>query len=191
MFNAKTDKKTAIFFADGCEEVEALTTYDILYRAGIPCTKVSINADEYVKSSHDVIIKCDTTIDKFNFDECDMIILPGGMPGTPNLRACDALCKEIITFAGFGKPIAAICAAPSILAELGILRGVKACCNPSKEAEVESEGALLSREQVVVSDNIITSRAMGTAIPFGLAIVKFFLGDGAASYIKSNILYSG
>jgi 4-methyl-5(b-hydroxyethyl)-thiazole monophosphate biosynthesis len=189
MFQAKTDKKAAIFMAAGCEEIEALTVVDLLYRAGIPLTKVSITEDLAVTSSHDVTFMTDTTIDKLDFDEYDMLILPGGMPGTLNLGACRKLTDQVMKFYKEGKQIAAICAAPSVFAELGILKGKKATCNPSKEDCLKENGALLTYDQVAVTDNIITSQAMGTAIPFGLAIVAHYLGGETADALKENIIY--
>lgn len=189
MFTPKTELKTAIFFADGCEEIEGLTVVDLLYRAGIPCTKVSINETPEVTSSHEVTFRTDTTVSALNFDEYDMLILPGGVPGTPNLRACAPLMDQVLAFHRSGKQIAAICAAPGIFAELGILKGIPATCNPTRDELLTQSGALLSHDSVVVSGNIITSRAMGTAIPFGLAIVAHYLGEDAAKALGENILY--
>ena len=189
MFEAKTDLKTAIFFADGCEEIEGLTVVDLLYRAGIPCTKVSINDIPEVTSSHEVTFRTDTTIAELDFSEYDMLILPGGVPGTPNLRACDKLMEEVVSFHKEGKQIAAICAAPGIFAELGLLNGIPATCNPSRDDLLTENGAILKEKKVVVSGNIITSRAMGTAIPFGLAIVEHYLGRDTARALGENILY--
>lgn len=189
MFGAKTDLKTAIFFADGCEEIEGLTVVDLLYRAGIPCTKVSINDIPEVTSSHEVTFRTDTTIAELDFSEYDMLILPGGVPGTPNLRACDKLMEEVVSFHKEGKQIAAICAAPGIFAELGLLKGIPATCNPSRDDLLTENGAILKENKVVVSGNIITSRAMGTAIPFGLAIVEHYLGRDTARALGENILY--
>lgn len=189
MFEAKTDLKTAIFFADGCEEIEGLTVVDLLYRAGIPCTKVSINDIPEVTSSHEVTFRTDTTIAELDFNEYDMLILPGGVPGTPNLRACDKLMEEVVSFHKEGKQIAAICAAPGIFAELGLLKGIPATCNPSRDDLLTENGAILKENKVVVSGNIITSRAMGTAIPFGLAIVEHYLGRDTARALGENILY--
>ncbi len=189
MFEAKTDLKTAIFFADGCEEIEGLTVVDLLYRAGIPCTKVSINDIPEVTSSHEVTFRTDTTIAELDFSEYDMLILPGGVPGTPNLRACDKLMEEVVSFHKEGKQIAAICAAPGIFAELGLLKGIPATCNPSRDDLLTENGAILKENKVVVSGNIITSRAMGTAIPFGLAIVEHYLGRDTARALGENILY--
>ena len=189
MFEAKTNLKTAVFFADGCEEIEGLTVVDLLYRAGIPCTKVSINDVPEVTSSHEITFRTDTTIAELNFDEYDMLILPGGVPGTPNLRACEKLMEEVVSFYKKGRQIAAICAAPGIVAELGLLKGIPATCNPSRDDLLKESGALLSKDNVVVSGNIITSRAMGTAIPFGLAIVAHYLGEEAARALGENVLY--
>ena len=189
MFEAKTDLKTAIFFADGCEEIEGLTVVDLLYRAGIPCTKVSINDIPEVTSSHEVTFRTDTTIAELDFSEYDMLILPGGVPGPPNLRACDKLMEEVVSFHKEGKQIAAICAAPGIFAELGLLKGIPATCNPSRDDLLTENGAILKENKVVVSGNIITSRAMGTAIPFGLAIVEHYLGRDTARALGENILY--
>ena len=189
MFEAKTDLKTAIFFADGCEEIEGLTVVDLLYRAGIPCTKVSINPVPEVTSSHEITFRTDTTIDALDFDDYDMLILPGGVPGTPNLRACAPLMDQVVDFCKKGKQIAAICAAPGIFAELGLLKDVPATCNPTRDECLLENGAKLSHDQVVVSGNIITSRAMGTAIPFGLAIVAHYLGEETARALGENVLY--
>ncbi len=190
MFEAKTSFKTALFLADGCEEIEALTVSDLLYRAGIPCTKVSIQETCEVTSSHDVKIIADTTVTDLSFEEYDMLILPGGIPGTPNLKACEQLTNAIVRFHEQGKQIAAICAAPSIFASLGLLKGIRATSNPAFKDALVSEGANYSTDPVVVSDNIITSRAMGTAIPFGLAIVAHYLGAEASDTLGQNILYT-
>lgn len=190
MFQPKTDKKAAIFLADGCEEIEALTVVDILYRAGIPLTKVSISDHTEVTSSHEVTFHADTTVDQLRFDEYDMLILPGGMPGTINLEACRPLTDQLTAFAKAGKEVAAICAAPSILADLGLLKGVRATCNPSKDDALKAGGADLVYEPVVETGNIITSRAMGTAIPFALKIVEHYLGKESADALQANILYN-
>lgn len=189
MFTAKTDQRTALFLADGCEEIEALTVADLLYRAGIPCTKVSINANPVVTSSHNCTVIADTTVDQLDWDAYDMLILPGGIPGTPNLGACKPLTDHLLAFAKEGRQIAAICAAPSVFAELGLLTGKRATSNPSFEKALREHGAEYSEEPVVVTDNIITSRAMGTAIPFGLAIVAHYLGTDTADALGRNILY--
>lgn len=189
MSDNKPDRKVALFLANGCETIEALTVADVLYRAGIPCTRVSVNETPVVVTSHNVTVVADTTVDHLNFDEYDMLVLPGGIPGTPNLRACAPLMKQVVRFHREGKMIAAICAAPSIFADLGLLSGVRAACNPSVEQVLTDNGAELVRENAVTSGNIITSRAMGTAIPFALAIVEHYQGRAAADQLGRNIIY--
>ena len=179
----------ALFLANGFETIEALTVADVLFRAGIPCTKVSVNSTPVVVTSHNVTVVADTTIDHLNWDEYNMLILPGGVPGTPNLRACAPLMKQVVRFHREGKLIAAICAAPSIFANLGLLGGIRAACNPTVEQILLDNGADLVKENAVTSGNIITSRAMGTAIPFALAIVEYCQGREAADKLGRNILY--
>ncbi len=189
MSDTSISNNVALFLADGCETIEALTVADILFRAGIPCTKVSVTDTPVVVSSHKVTMVADTTISHLDFDNFDMLVLPGGMPGTLNLKACSALTDQVVRFHKEGRMIAAICAAPSIFAELGILKGVHAACNPTVEDILTANGAILVRENAVKEGNIITSRAMGTAIPFALAIVEYYKGKEAADALGKNILY--
>ena len=189
MSNTSLEHNVALFLADGCETIEALTVADILFRAGIPCTKVSVTDTPVVVSSHKVTMVADTTIGHLDFDRFDMLVLPGGMPGTLNLKACTALTDQVVRFHKEGRMIAAICAAPSVFAELGILKGVRAACNPTVEDSLNANGAVLVRENAVKDGNIITSRAMGTAIPFALAIVEHYKGKETADALGRNILY--
>ncbi|MBP3735930.1 MAG: DJ-1/PfpI family protein [Lachnospiraceae bacterium] len=190
MFEQKTEKKCAIFLANGFEEIEALAVSDLLFRAGIPVVLVSLNDEPVVTSSHDVTLIADTTIAGFDFNAYDMLILPGGIPGTPNLKACAPLCDAILRFHAQGKSLAAICAAPSIFAELGILQGKTACCHPSVTEVLQAHGAIVSEENAVTCDHFITSRGMGCAIDFGLAIVTHFLGTDAAEKIAKGIVWN-
>lgn len=192
MFTATTDKRVAVFLAEGVEEIEALTVVDLLYRAGIPCETVSITNSGVVSSSHDVSIVCDREIDdtRFQFDDYDMLVLPGGMPGTTNLGECDALTDQVAHFVAGGKQVAAICAAPTILAKLGLLEGRHATCFPDLTSVLEENGAILTEGSVVVDGNIITSRGMGTAIPFGLAIVAHYCGQDVADELARKIVFA-
>ena len=191
MFKEATDRRVAVFLADGLEEVEGLTVIDLLFRAGIPCDKVSVSRSREVTSSHQVTLVCDCTVydDDFSFDDYDMLVLPGGIPGTPNLKACDSLIDALARFAEDGRQIAAICAAPSILAELGLLTSRRATSNPNFQHVLAEHGAkLCEHDPVVVDGNIITSQGMGTAIAFGLQIVRHFLGDTAVDRVSSGIV---
>jgi 4-methyl-5(b-hydroxyethyl)-thiazole monophosphate biosynthesis len=190
MFRQSTDKRVAVMCADGFEEVEGLTVVDLLYRAGIPTDTVAVSLSQAVTSSHEVTITCKRSIYDvdFTFDGYDMIVLPGGMPGTTNLEVCEPLAANLLDFNEAHKGVAAICAAPSILAKLGILTNRPATSNPKFQHVLEEHRAKLSQEPVVVDDNVITSKGMGTAIAFGLEIVRWFLGDEAVDNLKPRIV---
>ena len=191
MFKQETDSRVAVFIAPGLEEIEGLTVVDLLYRAGIPCDTVAITPEHEVTSSHEVTIVCKRSIadEDFSFDDYDMLVLPGGIPGTPNLRACQPLCDEVSARAGAGRPVAAICAAPSILAELGLLEGRRATSNPGFQHVLSEHGAeLLPNEPVVVDGNLITSQGAGTAMLFALEIVRHYLGDEAVERVRAGVV---
>lgn len=179
--------RTAIFFATGYEEIEALTVVDILRRAGEEITMVSVTDERSVTSSHGVEVTMDKVLSEVNFDETDVIVLPGGMPGTKNLEACAALMEQVDAFVQAGKTVAAVCAAPSILGHRGHLNGKKACSFPDMESQLE--GAEVFREPAVIDGNIITGRGMGAAIPFGLAILEKLQGKEAAEAMGRKIVY--
>ena len=191
MFKQATDKRVAVFVAPGLEEIEGLTVVDLLFRAGIPCDTVAITPERTVTSSHEVTIVCKRSLfdEDFSFDDYDMLVLPGGIPGTPNLRACAPLCEELAARAAAGRPLAAICAAPSILAELGLLEGRRATSNPGFQHVLAEQGAvLLADEPVVVDANLITSQGAGTAMLFALEIVRHYLGDEAVGRVREGVV---
>lgn len=179
--------KVAVFFAEGYEEIEALTVVDICRRGGVQADMVSVTEAHEVKSSHGVSVGMDRVFSELDFDEYDMLVLPGGMPGTKNLEACESLMKQVDDFYARGKYIAAICAAPSIFGHRGFLKGRRACSFPSFESHLE--GAEVTAGPVEISDNVITSRGMGTAIEFGLAILRVFCGEEKAAEMAKTIVY--
>ena len=178
--------KVAVFLADGFEEVEGLTAIDLMRRAGIEVTTVSVKDDPFINASHKITIKADTVIGDFDFD-VDMLVLPGGMPGTINLGNTKKLTDKIIEFNNAGKYVAAICAAPTVFGSLGILNGKRACCYPGMEDGLT--GAVKSTANVEVDGNIITSRGVGTAIDFALAIITELVGGQKADEIAKGIVY--
>lgn len=191
MFKQASEKRVAVFVAPGLEEIEGLTVVDLLFRAGIPCDTVAITPERTVTSSHEVTIVCKRSLfdEDFSFDDYDMLVLPGGIPGTPNLRACAPLCEELAARAAAGRPLAAICAAPSILAELGLLEGRRATSNPGFQHVLAERGAvLLADEPVVVDANLITSQGAGTAMLFALEIVRHYLGDEAVGRVREGVV---
>lgn len=197
-FKKSCNRRVAIFFAEGLEEVEALAPANILFRAGVPCDLVAIAPDLLVQSSHDIYVRCDRSITDagFDFDEYDLLFLPGGMPGTLKLKACKSLRAALLRFAeagrgegSAGKQLAAICAAPSILAELGLLEGKRATANPGFQNVLSKHAAqVCADEPVVEDDNIITSQGMGTAVDLGLVLVRRLCGKEAAERVKSEIV---
>lgn len=183
----KKMKKIGIFFGTGYEEIEALTVVDLCRRAGIDITMVSIQPEKKATGSHGITVEMDQLFEEVDFDALDMIVLPGGMPGTRNLEAHEGLMQQVDAFYEAGKYVAAICAAPSIFGHRGILKGRKACCYPGFEPDLE--GAQVSFDSVCVSDHVITSRGMGCAIDFSLAIIQALCGAQVAEEKARSIIY--
>ncbi len=185
------EKANYVFLAEGFEEIEALTVVDILRRAGLSCITVAVTGDESgrVTGSHNITVIADTTLDKITLDNASCLILPGGMPGTKNLLECDVLKHMLSNASAQNIRIAAICAAPTILAELNMLDNVNSTCYPTSEDKLKKAGALLCRDEVVTDGNITTSRGMGTAIAFGLELVKLLVGKKEADDLGSIIVY--
>ena len=179
--------KIAIFFGEGFEEIEALTVVDLCRRAGIDIQMVSITGEAVVTGSHNIAVGMDAKIEEIDFSDLDMMILPGGMPGTKNLEAHGALMEKLDAYYADGKYIAAICAAPSIFGHRGYLKGRKACCFPGYEKELE--GATVTMDSVTQDGHVITSRGMGTAMDFGLKIVEVLGGKELAEQKAASILY--
>ena len=173
--------------ADGCEEIEGLTIVDLLRRVNLDIVMISINKTTSVTGSHGITFEADTTFEEVNFDEFDAVVLPGGIPGTPNLGAHEGVNRIIREFAKNNKLVSAICAAPSVLGEAGLLEGKKATSYPGFEDKLI--GASVSTEPVVVDGNIITSRGMGTAIDFGLAIITYLKDADTAAELSKKIIY--
>lgn len=180
-------KKAAVFFADGFEEIEAFTQVDLLKRAGIQTDMITINKEKKAVGAHNIKTKCNMTIDEMEKDGYDALILPGGMPGTKYLGQCKELTDLLLKYNSEGKIVAAICAAPSVLGALGILKGKKACCYPGFETMLT--GAEVVFEECVREKNVITSRGAGTAIEFAYVIIEALMGKEKAKEIKEEIIY--
>lgn len=179
--------RIAIFFAKGYEEIEALAVVDICRRLGLDIDMVSVTEDRAVEGSHGIVVNMDKTYSQADFAAYDMLILPGGGEGTKNLEAHEALMAQIDSFHAAGKYIGAICAAPSIFGHKGILKGRKACSYPSFESHLE--GAVVTEGPVEIDGNVVTSRGMGTAIDFGLAVAELFCGSEKVRELAAGIVY--
>ena len=174
--------KALIICERGLEECEALIVYDLLTRAGIE-TVLAGNTPE-VTSSHNVTIKMTEPLGLINPSDFHCLILPGGMPGTKNLQSDKTVDDIIDHFIANQKLICAICAAPSILINKGIIKNGEFTCYPGFECGKESTG-----EKVHVHENIITANGLGSAIEFGIEIIKKMLGESNAIAIKNKIQY--
>lgn len=159
-----------VMLADGFEEIEALAVVDILRRAGIDVLTASITDGYIVTGTHNIKVTADTKITDTALEDAEMVVLPGGMPGTNNLFKSKPLEKALDNRVKKGKWIAAICAAPMILGKRGYLDGREATCYPGFEKDLK--GAVIKDQKVVISGNFITSKGPGAALQFALAIVS-------------------
>lgn len=176
-----------VFLANGFEEIEALAFTDILRRAEIKVSTVSINDNNVVTGSHDISVVADETINNVNKKHIDAIILPGGMPGTLNLQACGEIISLIKYAADNNKYIGAICAAPMILGQLGLLEGKKATCYPGFEKYLT--GAITTGERVVKDGIFITSKGAGTVQDFAHCFVTILKDEEVADKVISSMQY--
>ena len=186
--NLATDATVAIMLADGFETVEALAVADILFRAGVRTDLISVTDARHVTSSHGIRVVADLMLEDVDLSTYTVLFLPGGLPGTTNLKATPAIQAEVLRRADEGEAMAAICAAPSIFAELGVLDGRHATANPAFVKAVAAGGAIVHDNPVVVDDFITTSRGAGTSIDLGIEIVRQLLGEDAAEAVSRGIV---
>jgi 4-methyl-5(b-hydroxyethyl)-thiazole monophosphate biosynthesis len=214
-------KKVAVFLAEGFEECEGLLVVDILRRADVEVVTASVMKRLQITSSHGVKLQADALAEDIDYDTTDMIVLPGGMPGTAHLSENKIVREQCVAFAegaasvddvpdgrqrvavpeeniedvstGIAgtidgkKYIAAICAAPSVLAQLGLLDGKRATCHTNFEDKMA--GAVVTRESVTVADNVITGQGLGAAIPFALKLVEVLADKETAEGIAKAICW--
>ncbi len=174
-----------LFLADGFEEIEALTPVDMLRRANVEVTTVSINDTKEVNGTHGIKVIADTTISDVELQNIEMVILPGGLPGADNLRNCPKVIDFIDAADKKGAFVAAICAAPRIIGEKGLLAGKKAVCYPGFEqyllnAECVEDGC-------VRDGNIITAKGMGRSCEFACCLIEALKGKEAAEKIRKSV----
>ena len=180
--------KAYVFMADGTEEVEALTVVDLLRRAKVEVVTVSIMERKQIMSSHNIGIEADEVFGASEYNDGDMIVLPGGMPGTTHLKEHEELRKVLFSYKEAGKYLAAICAAPSVYGWNGMLEGKKATCYPGFEEELK--GAVVTDAGVVTDGQFITSKGLGTAIDFSLELITLLVGGETAKNIAEAVQYS-
>ena len=174
--------KAAIICAPGLEECEALITYDLLFRSQIDVKLVGLEKE--ITSSHNVTLKTDLTIDELDYENYDCLILPGGLPGTNNLEANENVQKLIDYFVSNYKYVAAICAAPSILAHKGLLIDNEFTCFPKAVKELKS-----NNKKAHTYNKIITGKGMGATFEFAYEIIKALKDEATAKEVLERIQY--
>ncbi|MGF7146120.1 4-methyl-5(b-hydroxyethyl)-thiazole monophosphate biosynthesis [Anaerotaenia torta] len=179
--------KVYLFLADGFEEIEGLTVVDLLRRAEIETVMVSVTGNIQVAGAHQITVTADALFEETDYSDAGLLVLPGGMPGTIHLLKHEGLDRLLRKAASEGTRLAAICAAPRVLGQKGLLRGRKATCYPGNEEFLE--GAQIISSPVVCDGNITTSKGMGTAIDFSLSLIRTLKGEEEASRIAGSIQY--
>lgn len=182
-------KRSYIFLGTGFEDVEAITPADVMRRAGLEVSLVSINKQRQVTGSHGITIDADFVIESTDFSDADWLILPGGLPGAHHLAGNEMLTDLLKKHAAAGGRIAAICAAPGVvLAPLGLLEGKEATAYPGFDSELAKFGATPRSARVVADGNFITGNGPSSALPFALAIVAATAGKDVADDVADGML---
>jgi len=179
--------KVLVPLADGCEELEAVTIIDLLRRAGIEVTVAGLKPG-IVKASRGVQLVPDTTLDAALQDDYDMVALPGGMPGATHLKEDARILDLIRRMAAAGKHTAAICAAPTVLLEAGVLAGRQATSYPGFLDAMQPPGVTVSASPVVRDGTVVTSRGPGTAMDFALTLIETLLGPEARAQVEAGLV---
>ena len=179
-------KTIFVFLADGFEEIEAITPVDVLKRAGLNVQTVSVMEEQTVIGAHGIPVVADKMFADIDLDNAEMLLLPGGLPGATNLDAHQGLSDMIMSFASEGKPLAAICAAPLVFGNRGLLQGKKATCYPGFESYLAS--AEYTAALVETDGNFITAKGPGAAMDFAFAIVEKYCGIEKVNELKSGMM---
>ena len=181
-------EKVYLFFAEGTEEVEALAVVDILRRAGVDVSIVSVTGDKMVKGAHGIRVEADMLEAEVDYSAAAMLVLPGGLPGAYNLAAHEGLAEGIMQQYKAGKPLAAICAAPLVYGRMGLLKGLKATCYPGFEENLE--GATYTGTLVEQDGQFITGKGPAAVFEFGYAIAERLAGKDKAGAVRDGMLYN-
>ncbi len=184
-------KQAVIFISNGTEEIEAVATIDILRRCGVCVDVVSIDNSKNIVCSNKTILVADKTLDKLGnnyFDIFDMVILPGGMPGTTHLLKCKKVVDICSEFINNNKFVCAICAAPIVLGKNNLLKNIHATCYPGFEGDLN--GAILTNKSVVQDGNIVTAKGPGVVFEFAWSCAKLLVGSDIVEKIKADMQFS-
>ena len=173
-----------VLLADGFEEIEALAPVDFLRRAGISVATVSVG-DYEVLGVHNIRVKADCVLSQVDFSSAEMVILPGGMPGTKNLDACPRMTEILISVSQHGGILAAICAAPMVLGKRGFLEGKKAVCYPGFESTLQ--GAEIVQKNVVRDGAVVTGKSAGVAWEFGYTLARMLADREICEKVREGL----
>ena len=174
-----------VLLGTGFEEIEALTPVDLLRRAGVEVRTVGLNGKiDY--GGHAIGVEADLTIGELDASDAEMIVLPGGLGGVASIRGCEKALAAVTAVYDSGKYVAAICAGPTVLADLGLLSGVRATCYPGQIPNMKD--ALVENAACVTDGKVITGTSAGTAVPFALALIEALKGAEAARAIADQIV---
>jgi 4-methyl-5(b-hydroxyethyl)-thiazole monophosphate biosynthesis len=176
-----------VLLAEGFEEIEAITVVDVLRRAGLEVTVASLGSAVLVNGAHAIAVAADTTFDAVDGERFGALVLPGGMPGTKHLADDPRVIALVQRFAAAGRPLAAICAAPMVLARAGVLEGRQATSHPSVRTKLGG-ASVLGEPAVVTSDTIVTSQGAGTAMLFALELVRQWKGRDVAERLAEAMI---
>lgn len=179
-------KQAFVFLATGFEETEAVGTIDVMRRGGIEVSIVSITGEKSVIGAHNISITADVLFNEADFSQADALVLPGGMPGSSNLNACEALKERLLDQYRSQKIVAAICAAPLVLGGLGLLKDKRATCYPGFEPKLI--GATVTGNPTEKDGNVITGKGPGFVYNFGLALVEALKGKAVKEEVEAGLL---
>lgn len=180
-------KRVAVMLGDGFEPVEAIAPVDALRRGGVDVTMVSVMGDRLVMAAQGVPVMADEQVDAVELGDFDMIVVPGGSGGVQNLAKCQLLLDALKTFSEQGRFIGAICAGPTILADLHLLDGRTATCYPGCQTNFP-EGVYQDVYDVVRDTSLITASGPGQALDFGIELLRALMGDKAADEVAKGML---
>lgn len=179
--------KAYIFVANGSEEIETLIPVDVLRRGGVEVKTVSITGSLEAELSHGVTIKTDLTFEDANLNDADLLMLPGGLPGSTNLNAHNGVREALMKQYNAGKLVAAICAAPMVFGSLGIVNGRRATCYPGFEKFLD--GAEYTHELCTVDGNVVTGEGPAAALPFAYKLLEMLSTEQTAHEVADGMMY--
>ena len=179
--------KIFVFLADGFEEIEALAPVDILSRGGQDVYTVSTNGSSWVTGSHGITVKADMLFEDAPLEQADMLLLPGGMPGSKNLDEHEGVCEALVAQDQRKGRIGAICAAPMVLGHLGLLKGRRATCSPGFESHLT--GAEYTKELYTIDGHIITGEGPAASLPYAYRILEMFSDKKTVQELQYKMQY--